>query len=109
MNQDQLLHNMLEQRFGFSQFRGRQLDIIRHVARGHDALIVMPTGAGKSLCYQLPALVRGFTIVVSPLLALMKDQVDSLRASGIRATMINPSVSAAERRRRIIRHQQGSV
>ena len=67
----------------------------------------MPTGAGKSLCFQLPALARGFTLVVSPLLALMKDQVDALVEKGIRATFINSSITSAERRRRIQEVQQG--
>ena len=69
------IHTTLQVRFGFSKFRGSQFEIIEHVSSGQDALIVMPTGAGKSLCYQLPAIVRGgVTVVVSPLLALMKDQ-----------------------------------
>ena len=81
MDIDTQLHKTLKNRFGFDSFRGAQLDIVRHIVQGNDAMIIMPTGAGKSLCYQLPALVRkGVTIVVSPLLALMKDQVDSLCA-----------------------------
>lgn len=104
---DAMLHDVLLSRFGFTGFRGRQLDIVRHVSKGMDALIVMPTGAGKSLCYQLPALARGFTIVVSPLLALMKDQVDALLEKGIRATFINSSITTAERRQRIQQVQQG--
>ena len=94
------LHSTLRSRFGHDSFRGAQLDIVRHIARGQDALVVMPTGAGKSLCFQLPALIRGLTIVVSPLLALMKDQVDALVASGICATFINSSISSSERRLR---------
>ena len=97
---DLQLHATLRSRFGFDSFRDSQLDIVRHIARGQDALVVMPTGAGKSLCFQLPALLRGLTIVVSPLLALMKDQVDALLAIGIRATFINSSISSAERRLR---------
>jgi ATP-dependent DNA helicase RecQ len=104
---DERLHSILEQRFGYSSFRDYQLDIIRHVSKGQDALIVMPTGAGKSLCYQLPALVRGFTIVVSPLLALMKDQVDALLEKGIRATFINSSISSSLRRRRMEEVKKG--
>lgn len=104
---DEKLVQILQQRFGFPGFRGRQLEIVSHVSRGLDALIVMPTGAGKSLCYQLPALARGFTIVVSPLLALMKDQVDALLQKGIRATFINSSISTSERRQRITEVQQG--
>ena len=101
------MHQILLERFGFESFRGRQLEIVRHVSMGIDGLIVMPTGAGKSLCYQLPALARGFTIVVSPLLALMKDQVDALLEKGIRATFINSSISTSERRARIRQVQNG--
>ena len=97
------IHTMLQARFGFSSFRGSQFEIIEHVSSGKDGLIVMPTGAGKSLCYQLPALVRGgVTVVVSPLLALMKDQVDSLQEKGIRATCINSSITPSERRQRMM-------
>ena len=103
MDIDTQLHKTLKNRFGFDSFRGAQLDIVRHIVQGNDAMIIMPTGAGKSLCYQLPALVRkGVTIVVSPLLALMKDQVDSLCALGIRATCINSSISPTERYERMI-------
>ncbi len=104
---DEMLHKVLLERFGFPGFRGRQLEIVRHVSQGLDGLVVMPTGAGKSLCYQLPALARGFTIVVSPLLALMKDQVDALLEKGIRATFINSSISTSERRTRIRQVQNG--
>ena len=104
---DEILHQVLFERFGFQSFRGRQLEIVRNVSLGFDGLVVMPTGAGKSLCYQLPALARGFTIVVSPLLALMKDQVDALLEKGIRATFINSSISTSERRARIRQVQNG--
>ena len=103
MDIDSQLHHLLNTRFGFDSFRGSQLDIIRHITQGSDAMVIMPTGAGKSLCYQLPAIARqGVTIVVSPLLALMKDQVDSLCAMGIRATCINSSVSPKERHERMM-------
>ncbi|MFT4974615.1 MAG: ATP-dependent DNA helicase RecQ [Myxococcota bacterium] len=96
------LEALLQERFGHPGFRDGQGDIIRHIASGQDALVVMPTGAGKSLCYQLPALARGgTTLVVSPLLSLMKDQVDGLVEKGIRATFINSTLSSAERRNRI--------
>jgi ATP-dependent DNA helicase RecQ len=96
------LHRLLKATFGHAGFRDGQEEIVRCVADGHDALVVMPTGAGKSLCYQLPALARpGVTLVVSPLIALMKDQVDSLQAKGVRATCINSSVSPSERAQRI--------
>ena len=104
---DETLHEILKDRFGFTHFRGRQIEIIRHVSLGQDGLVVMPTGAGKSLCYQLPALARGLTVVVSPLLALMKDQVDSLVEKGIKATFINSSITPSERKKRILEVQQG--
>jgi ATP-dependent DNA helicase RecQ len=89
-------------RFGLSDFRRGQRDVIEHVISGHDCLCVMPTGGGKSLCYQLPSLVRpGLTIVVSPLIALMKDQVDSLVRRGIRATLINSSLNLQEQAERL--------
>ncbi len=83
--------------FGYGDFRGLQQPIIEHVIAGGDALVLMPTGGGKSLCYQIPALVRpGLGIVVSPLIALMKDQVDALRQAGVRAAWLNSTLSAAE-------------
>lgn len=95
------LEQTLHRHFGFSEFRPGQRAVMDHVVSGNDALVVMPTGHGKSLCYQLPALaLGGTTIVVSPLIALMKDQVDALRAKGIEATLINSSLSWEERRER---------
>ncbi|HZG01347.1 MAG TPA: DEAD/DEAH box helicase, partial [Chitinophagales bacterium] len=74
---------VLKQYFGYDQFRGLQHDVIDAAMHNQNALVVMPTGAGKSLCYQLPALMKdGLTVVVSPLIALMKDQVDSMLANG---------------------------
>src|SRR5690348_10431963 len=88
---------VLREVFGFDSFRGQQLAIIEHVAAGGDAVVLMPTGGGKSLCYQLPALQRpGLGIVVSPLIALMKDQVDALRQSGVRAAALNSRLSPGE-------------
>lgn len=85
----------LQRVFGYSQFRGHQQAIVEHLAAGHDALVLMPTGAGKSLCYQVPALLReGTGIVVSPLIALMQDQVDALRQLGVRAAFLNSSLAA---------------
>ena len=76
---------ILREVFGYPEFRGPQAEIIDHVAGGGDALVLMPTGGGKSLCYQIPALLRpGVGIVVSPLIALMQDQVDALRQAGVR-------------------------
>ncbi len=92
----------LNERFGHEAFRPGQGGIIEAVLQGQNALIVMPTGSGKSLCYQLPALMRdGCTIVISPLIALMKDQVDSLHAQNIEATYINSSLSAHEQFERL--------
>jgi ATP-dependent DNA helicase RecQ len=89
-------------RFGLTQFRKGQEEVIRHVIAGHDCLCVMPTGGGKSLCYQLPTIVRpGLTIVVSPLIALMKDQVDTLVKRGISATLINSTLSTQEQNQRL--------
>lgn len=96
------LRSLLRERFGHREFRPAQQAVVEHVAAGRDALVVMPTGAGKSLCYQLPALVRdGLAVVVSPLIALMKDQVDALGARGIAATFVNSSLSDAEREDRV--------
>ena len=104
----------LQRFFGYSTFRGRQLDVIQRVLAGGHALVIMPTGMGKSLCYQIPAVLladqtaegnndrrpRGLTLVISPLIALMKDQVDSLRARGISATFINSSLTRDQRQQR---------
>jgi ATP-dependent DNA helicase RecQ len=85
--------------FGYETFRGEQEAIIEHVVAGDDAVVLMPTGAGKSLCYQIPALVRpGTGVVVSPLIALMQDQVDALRALGVRAGFVNSTQDFEERR-----------
>ncbi|MFE4668297.1 DNA helicase RecQ [Streptomyces sp. NPDC056716] len=85
--------------FGYESFRGEQEAVIEHVVAGGDAVVLMPTGGGKSLCYQIPALVRpGTGIVVSPLIALMQDQVDALRALGVRAGFVNSSQNFDERR-----------
>ncbi len=86
--------------FGFSDFLTQQEDIIAHVADGGDAVVLMPTGGGKSLCYQIPAMLRdGTGVVVSPLIALMQDQVDALRQNGVRAAAINSTLSPDESRR----------
>jgi ATP-dependent DNA helicase RecQ len=98
---DQLLAP-LKQYFGFSSFRPLQEDIIRDSLAGKDVFAVLPTGGGKSLCFQLPALVRpGLTVVVSPLIALMKDQVDALQAAGVAATFLNSSLAAGESKPRL--------
>ena len=96
------LEQTLRERFGLERFRPGQREVIEEVIRGRDVLCVMPTGGGKSLCYQLPALVLpGLTLVVSPLIALMKDQVDALRQRGIRATLINSTLDPSEQLARI--------
>src|SRR5579863_6565808 len=93
---------VLRRVFGYPSFRGQQQGIIDHVAAGGDAIVLMPTGGGKSLCFQLPALLRpGLTVVVSPLIALMKDQVDAMQAAGIAATFLNSTLGADESRRRL--------
>ena len=91
----QVLHRV----FGYDSFRGAQQDVIEHLIGGGDALVLMPTGGGKSLCYQIPALVRpGTGVVISPLIALMQDQVDALRALGVRAGFLNSTQELAQRR-----------
>lgn len=90
---------VLRRVFGYESFRGSQQEIIEHVIGGGDAVVLMPTGGGKSLCYQIPSLVRaGVGIVVSPLIALMQDQVDALRALGVRAGFLNSTQDLEERR-----------
>jgi ATP-dependent DNA helicase RecQ len=91
----ELLHRV----FGFAHFRGQQEDIIAHLVEGGDALVLMPTGGGKSLCYQIPAMLRsGTAVVVSPLIALMQDQVNALLQSGVRAAALNSSLAPGEAR-----------
>src|SRR5829696_4976871 len=92
---------VLQRVFGYPEFRGDQADIVQHVIAGGDALVLMPTGGGKSLCYQIPALARqqarkGITIVVSPLIALMHDQVGALREVGVQAAFLNSTLSLEE-------------
>jgi ATP-dependent DNA helicase RecQ len=96
-NSSEVLKEQLKKTFGFSQFRGEQEAIIRNTIDGHNSFVLMPTGAGKSLCYQLPAIVMpGTAIVISPLIALMKNQVDQMLAFGINAQFLNSSLSRAE-------------
>jgi len=98
---DELALQTLKSVFGYPQFRAGQLEIIRAALAGRDCLGVMPTGAGKSVTYQIPArLMGGVTLVVSPLISLMKDQVDAMGEVGIRATFLNSSLDPAERSRR---------
>lgn len=96
--------------FGYEQFRGDQSDIVAQVVNGGDALVLMPTGGGKSLCYQIPALLRpGTGIVISPLIALMQDQVDALAAVGVRAAFLNSSQSNVVQSEVIDRYRAGDL
>ncbi len=104
------LRTVLSERFGFSAFRPHQEEVCRNVVEGADTLLVMPTGAGKSLCYQLPGLVRGgTTLVISPLLALIEDQVGKLRAMGVAADRIHSGRAAAESRQTCRAYLQGEL
>src|SRR5690348_2995124 len=99
---------LLNDRFGFTEFRSAQRQVIDRIMAGESVLAVMPTGSGKSLCYQLPALaLPGLTLVVSPLIALMKDQVDHLGKLGLPATVINSTVSREMQRSRLRRALTG--
>src|SRR5215217_4643269 len=96
------LHSILKTTFGYSTFRPLQREICEASLNGRDVFALLPTGGGKSLCFQLPALARpGLTVVVSPLIALMKDQVDALQASGVAATFLNSTLGADESRARL--------
>ena len=104
------LRALLQRRFGFDDYRPGQREIVAHVAEGRDALVVMPTGAGKSLCFQAPALARGgTTLVVSPLIALIKDQVDALVSRGIRAAGLHSHLSEDDRREITTRLHRGEI
>ncbi len=101
-SQQASLLSLLKEHFGFTSFRPLQEEIIRDALAGRDVVALLPTGGGKSLCYQLPALAQsGLTVVVSPLIALMKDQVDALQANGIAATCLNSSLTAQDTRARL--------
>ncbi|MGO0791376.1 DNA helicase RecQ [Herbaspirillum seropedicae] len=107
--QERALH-VLETVFGYSSFRGHQGEIVQHVAGGGDALVLMPTGGGKSLCYQVPALLRqGTGVVISPLIALMQDQVDALDEVGVRAAFLNSTQSFDEAMQIERRLRQGDL
>ncbi|HEY6106775.1 MAG TPA: DEAD/DEAH box helicase, partial [Anaeromyxobacteraceae bacterium] len=96
--------------FGHERFRPGQRELVEAVLAGRDAIGVMPTGAGKSLAYQLPArLLGGTALVVSPLIALMKDQVDALLRRGVRAIFLNSSLGPEERRARVLAIRRGEV
>ncbi len=101
---------LLQERFGYPDFRPGQTEAVSAVLAGRDTLVVLPTGGGKSLCYQVPALLLdGLTVVISPLISLMKDQVDALVARGLPATFVSSTLSAAEVSDRMARVQRGEV
>ena len=103
-------HQTLQEVFGYSEFRPHQAPIIESVIEGRDAFVLMPTGGGKSLCYQIPALHRdGVAIIVSPLISLMKDQVDALVVNGVRAAFYNSSLKAEEARRILAQLHAGEL
>lgn len=104
------IHRALKHFFGYDEFRLSQQPIIETVLKGKDVLAIMPTGGGKSICYQLPALLLdGLTIVISPLIALMKDQVDALQANGIRAAFLNSSLSNTDQQHVITAVRNGEI
>ena len=98
----------LHQYWGYSSFRPLQENIVRSLVGGHDTCVIMPTGGGKSLCYQLPALVSGkTTVVISPLIALMQDQAAQLAQMGIPAAVLNSSMPGSEQSRIIVKAREG--
>ena len=103
------LHRALQEQFGFTSFRGSQEDVCRSILSKHDTVAIFPTGAGKSLCYQLPATLQaGTTVVLSPLISLMQDQVEHLLANGIHATYLSSSLTKQEKHQRLEMLRHGS-
>lgn len=110
MQRKELLHSTLKEYFGYEKFRPLQEKIISSILDGNDNLVIMPTGGGKSVCFQLPALIfEGVTLVISPLIALMKDQVDGMNANGIPAAYLNSSQSDEENQQIIENLKSGSI
>ncbi|WP_435685002.1 DEAD/DEAH box helicase, partial [Sedimenticola selenatireducens] len=104
------LDETLSRVFGYTQFRPHQRQIIQQLTGGESAFVLMPTGGGKSLCYQIPALLRpGVGIVISPLISLMKDQVDALRANGVNAAFYNSSLSSDNARQVLAQLHSGEL
>ena len=104
------LTGALQKFFGFEEFLDHQKTVVERILKGDDLCVVMPTGAGKSLCYQLPALMRpGYSLVVSPLIALMYDQVTALRKRGIPAAFINSSISFNEQQQAMDAALRGEI
>ena len=102
--------SVLKEKFGYDNFRQGQQEVIDGILAGEDVLAIMPTGGGKSLCYQIPALILdGLTLVISPLISLMKDQVDALNENGIAATFINSTLDYMEVRERFNQAARGEV
>ena len=105
-----MLEPLLKRHFGFDQFRVGQEEAVQSVLDGKDVMVVMPTGSGKSLCFQLPAMeLPGVTLVISPLIALMKDQVDSLNRFGLPVTFINSTLHPREMEYRLSRVRSGEI
>ena len=110
MSQKEVLHTTLKEYFGYEKFRPLQEKIIISILNGKDNLVIMPTGGGKSICFQLPALIlEGVTLVISPLIALMKDQVDGLNANGIAAAFLNSSQSEEENQHILSQLKEGHI
>src|SRR3954463_10277026 len=104
------VQEILQAKFGYSNFRFDQRRIIDNVLSGKDTFVLMPTGGGKSLCYQIPALIfEGLTVVVSPLISLMKDQVEQLRAAGVPAVFLNSSLQIEEYQDNVDQVRAGKV
>ena len=102
---------LLRSCYGYDSFRGQQWDIINHTLDGRDSIVLMPTGGGKSLCYQIPGLMseQGFAIVISPLLALMNDQIDALQQNGVPAMALNSEKTDTENRHADDLSEQGRM